>query len=103
MKAAIIAIGSEMLGPARVDTNSLKVTAALEDFAQQLERDTTAANVFVRRSNPRLTRNRMNDLQPIGMVRLQLCQGGAEDRARPSAKVIPASCWILPRLSPKRM
>jgi nicotinamide-nucleotide amidase len=33
VKAAIIAVGSEMLGPTRVDTNSLKVTAALEDFA----------------------------------------------------------------------
>jgi len=31
--AAIIAIGSEMLGPTRVDTNSLKLTAALESFA----------------------------------------------------------------------
>ncbi len=31
--ASIIAIGSEMLGPARLDTNSLKLTAALEDFA----------------------------------------------------------------------
>lgn len=30
--AAIIAIGSEMLGPIRVDTNSLKITAALEGF-----------------------------------------------------------------------
>jgi nicotinamide-nucleotide amidase len=30
MKTAIIAIGSEMLGPKRVDTNSLKLTAALE-------------------------------------------------------------------------
>jgi nicotinamide-nucleotide amidase len=33
MNAAIIAIGSEMLGPTRVDTNSLKITEALEDFA----------------------------------------------------------------------
>ena len=32
MNATIIAVGSEMLGPARVDTNSLKVTAALEDY-----------------------------------------------------------------------
>jgi nicotinamide-nucleotide amidase len=32
-QAAIIAVGSEMLGPARVDTNSLKITSALEDFA----------------------------------------------------------------------
>jgi len=32
MSAAIIAIGSEMLGPTRVDTNSLKITAALEDY-----------------------------------------------------------------------
>ena len=30
--AAIIAIGSEMLGPSRLDTNSLKITTALEDF-----------------------------------------------------------------------
>lgn len=30
MNAAIIAIGSEMLGPTRVDTNSLEITAALE-------------------------------------------------------------------------
>src|SRR5690242_15978041 len=32
MNAAIIAIGSEMLGPTRLDTNSLKITAALEDY-----------------------------------------------------------------------
>ena len=32
MNASIIAIGSEMLGPTRVDTNSLKVTAAFESF-----------------------------------------------------------------------
>lgn len=32
LTASIIAIGSEMLGPARVDTNSLKVTAAFESF-----------------------------------------------------------------------
>ena len=32
MKTGIIAIGSEMLGPIRVDTNSLKITAALEQF-----------------------------------------------------------------------
>ena len=32
MQAAIIAVGSEMLGPTRLDTNSLKVTGALEDF-----------------------------------------------------------------------
>jgi nicotinamide-nucleotide amidase len=30
--ASIIAIGSEMLGPTRIDTNSLKVTAAFESF-----------------------------------------------------------------------
>jgi nicotinamide-nucleotide amidase len=30
--ASIIAIGSEMLGPIRVDTNSLKITAALETY-----------------------------------------------------------------------
>jgi len=38
MNAAIIAIGSEMLGPSRLDTNSLKITAALEDYAVPLVR-----------------------------------------------------------------
>lgn len=32
MRAAILAIGSEMLGPTRLDTNSLKISAALEEF-----------------------------------------------------------------------
>lgn len=36
--ASIIAVGSEMLGTARVDTNSLKITAALEDFGIGLVR-----------------------------------------------------------------
>jgi nicotinamide-nucleotide amidase len=38
MKASIIAIGSEMLGPTRVDTNSLKITSALEDFGVEVVR-----------------------------------------------------------------
>ncbi len=38
MNASIIAVGSEMLGPTRVDTNSLKVTSALEDFGVTLAR-----------------------------------------------------------------
>lgn len=38
MKAAIIAIGSEMLGPVRVDTNSLKITVALEDHGVEVVR-----------------------------------------------------------------
>ncbi|HSP35763.1 MAG TPA: CinA family nicotinamide mononucleotide deamidase-related protein [Thermoanaerobaculia bacterium] len=38
MNAAIIAIGSEMLGPVRVDTNSLKLTVALEDHGVELAR-----------------------------------------------------------------
>lgn len=36
--AAIIAIGSEMLGPTRVDTNSLKITTVLESYAVSLVR-----------------------------------------------------------------
>ena len=36
--ASIIAVGSEMLGTSRVDTNSLKITAALEDFGVALLR-----------------------------------------------------------------
>ena len=38
MNAAIIAVGSEMLGPTRVDTNSLKITSILEQYAVQLVR-----------------------------------------------------------------
>lgn len=38
MKASIIAIGSEMLGPTRVDTNSLKITSALEDSGVEVVR-----------------------------------------------------------------
>lgn len=37
-RAAIIAVGSEMLGPVRVDTNSLKITTALENYAIPLVR-----------------------------------------------------------------
>jgi nicotinamide-nucleotide amidase len=36
--AAIIAIGSEMLGPTRVDTNSLKITSVLESYGVSLVR-----------------------------------------------------------------
>ncbi|HYM61687.1 MAG TPA: competence/damage-inducible protein A [Thermoanaerobaculia bacterium] len=38
MNASIIAVGSEMLGPTRLDTNSLKVTSALESFGIGLVR-----------------------------------------------------------------
>ncbi len=38
MNATIIAVGTEMLGPTRVDTNSLKVTAVLETFGVPLVR-----------------------------------------------------------------
>jgi len=42
--AAILAIGSEMLGPTRVDTNSLKLTAALESFAVPVVRKNSSAS-----------------------------------------------------------
>ena len=38
MKVAIIAIGSEMLGPKRVDTNSLKLTSAIETYGGEVVR-----------------------------------------------------------------
>jgi nicotinamide-nucleotide amidase len=38
MRSAIIAIGSEMLGPVRVDTNSLKITAVLERYGVSVAR-----------------------------------------------------------------
>jgi len=44
MNASIIAVGSEMLGPTRVDTNSLKVTALLELFGIPLVRKSIVAD-----------------------------------------------------------
>ena len=38
MNAAIIAVGTEMLGPTRIDTNSLKATAVLETHGVPLVR-----------------------------------------------------------------
>lgn len=38
MDAAIIAVGSELLGPTRLDTNSLKITAILERFGVSIVR-----------------------------------------------------------------
>jgi nicotinamide-nucleotide amidase len=46
MKASIIAIGSEMLGPTRVDTNSLKITAALESFGIPLVRKSVVGDLL---------------------------------------------------------
>ena len=44
--AAIVAIGSEMLGPTRVDTNSLKITAALESFAIPVVRKSVVGDLL---------------------------------------------------------
>jgi nicotinamide-nucleotide amidase len=44
--AAIIAVGSEMLGPTRVDTNSLKITAALETYGVPLIRKSVIGDLF---------------------------------------------------------
>ena len=44
--AAIIAIGSEMLGPTRLDTNSLKLTAALESFAVPVVRKSVVGDAL---------------------------------------------------------
>jgi nicotinamide-nucleotide amidase len=44
MKAAVIAVGSEMLGPVRVDTNSLKITSVLESYAIPLVRKSIVAD-----------------------------------------------------------
>ncbi|HKS25124.1 MAG TPA: competence/damage-inducible protein A [Thermoanaerobaculia bacterium] len=46
MNAAIIAIGSEMLGPSRLDTNSLKITAALEEYAVPLVRKSVVGDAL---------------------------------------------------------
>ncbi|HEY6137674.1 MAG TPA: CinA family nicotinamide mononucleotide deamidase-related protein [Thermoanaerobaculia bacterium] len=46
MNAAIIAVGSEMLGPSRLDTNSLKITAALEDYAVPLVRKSVVGDTL---------------------------------------------------------
>jgi nicotinamide-nucleotide amidase len=46
MKASIIAIGSEMLGPVRVDTNSLKITAAFEDHGVEVVRKSVVGDTL---------------------------------------------------------
>jgi nicotinamide-nucleotide amidase len=46
MNAAILAIGSEMLGPTRVDTNSLKITSALERYGIALARKSVAGDLL---------------------------------------------------------
>lgn len=46
MQAAILAIGSEMLGPTRIDTNSLKITAALEQYAIPLVRKSVVGDAL---------------------------------------------------------
>jgi nicotinamide-nucleotide amidase len=46
LRASIVAIGSEMLGPTRVDTNSLKITSALETFAIPLARKSIVGDVL---------------------------------------------------------
>ncbi|HYI11293.1 MAG TPA: CinA family nicotinamide mononucleotide deamidase-related protein [Thermoanaerobaculia bacterium] len=45
-QASIIAIGSEMLGPIRVDTNSLKITAALESFGIPVVRKSVVGDLL---------------------------------------------------------
>ncbi|MEO8035921.1 MAG: molybdopterin-binding protein, partial [Acidobacteriota bacterium] len=42
--ASIIAVGSEMLGATRVDTNSLKLASTLEDFGVVLVRKSVVAD-----------------------------------------------------------
>jgi nicotinamide-nucleotide amidase len=44
-RASIIAIGSEMLGPTRVDTNSLKITSALETYAVPVVRKSVVGDL----------------------------------------------------------
>ena len=46
MNAAIVAVGSEMLGPTRVDTNSLKITAALESFGIPVVRKSVVGDLL---------------------------------------------------------
>jgi nicotinamide-nucleotide amidase len=46
MNASIIAVGSEMLGPTRVDTNSLKITAALENYGIPLVRKSVVGDLL---------------------------------------------------------
>jgi nicotinamide-nucleotide amidase len=44
--AAILAIGSEMLGPTRVDTNSLKITSALEAYGVPVVRKSIVGDLL---------------------------------------------------------
>ena len=44
MKAAILAVGSELLGTDRLDTNSLRITATLERYGVELRRKSVAGD-----------------------------------------------------------
>ncbi|MCB1035547.1 MAG: competence/damage-inducible protein A, partial [Acidobacteria bacterium] len=44
MKAAFLAVGSELLGTDRLDTNSLKLTALLERYGVELRRKAVAGD-----------------------------------------------------------
>lgn len=44
--AAVVAVGSEMLGPVRIDTNSLKITALLEEFGIPLVRKAVVGDLL---------------------------------------------------------
>lgn len=44
--AAILAVGSEMLGPTRVDTNSLKITSALETYGVPVVRKSVVGDLL---------------------------------------------------------
>ena len=46
MKAAILAVGSELLGPSRLDTNSLKLTRLLRRYGVELKRKSVVGDAL---------------------------------------------------------
>ena len=72
--AAIIAIGSEMLGPTRVDTNSLKITAALEKHGIAVVRKSVVGDLL-----PDLVAEIRNAFARAGIVAITGGLGPTED------------------------
>ncbi len=91
MKAAILAIGSEMLGTRRVDTNSLRLTTVLESFGIELVGKSVVGD------RPGLISEEV--LRWTRTVDLLLLTGGlgptADDLTRPAvAEALGRKIWI---------
>ncbi|MEE8138403.1 MAG: competence/damage-inducible protein A, partial [Thermoanaerobaculia bacterium] len=95
MKAAILAVGSELLGPGRLDTNSLKLTRLLRRYGVDLKRKAVVGDV----------RDDLADelVRTLGEVELTIVTGGlgptADDVTREAvAQALGRSLVLRPEI-----